>query len=299
MSVSKVLKALLVVVASLVVCTPSRADEDIEKLGRKVKAAIIVDAIVKAGGKVMLDKNKSNDLLEQVIQIVAPGLTLEDQDLENFCEMPNLCALNLTGTRITGKGLQHLKNNKNLAALGLAFTGVDDASLVHLQALPNLQVVDLRETTVTDEGLMQLTKVPSLRRVLLSGNHVTEAGMKRLGKSCPKMSVEYFTREPAAAPAPAAKAAPPVQAKDREALEREAAAEQERIRSLEEQINKCLEDARKLDELAAQARRDNMGTSAAIFAGQAGDFRQLASEFRGDIAKANRRIAEIRAELAR
>ncbi len=62
----------------------------------------------------------------------------------------------LSGTKITDKGLEHLKGLTSLTFLHLRNTNVTDAGLEYLKGITSLISLNLPGTKITDAGLAEL-----------------------------------------------------------------------------------------------------------------------------------------------
>ena len=67
-------------------------------------------------------------------------------------DLTSLQELSLISTKVTDKGLAHLKGLTRLKRLTLNGTRVSDAGLLHLKDLTGLQELNLYRTGVTDAG---------------------------------------------------------------------------------------------------------------------------------------------------
>ncbi|MDQ3291896.1 MAG: ribonuclease inhibitor [Bacteroidota bacterium] len=94
----------------------------------------------------------------------------------------NIIWLDMSETKLTDKGLLHLKNFKNLTRLSLDQTSVTDAGLESLQSLPKLKYLNLYGTKVTDQGLKLLAGCKSLKSIYLWQTNVTPQGVAALQK---------------------------------------------------------------------------------------------------------------------
>jgi hypothetical protein len=119
-------------------------------------------------------------------------------------ELPNLQQLYLGGTRITDRGIGHLRGMSRLDVLELPDT-ITDSGLRVLSALPSLrvlsirlnsaltntglavigkcpvlQVLDLSETAIGDDGLLLLRDIPHLTVLDLWGTPVSDVGLVHL-----------------------------------------------------------------------------------------------------------------------
>ncbi len=93
---------------------------------------------------------------------------------------PSLRGLDLTGTRITDKGLDGLGAIPRLIALGLADTQVTDEGVKILTSLPPLQELDLSKTRITDRAMKFLAAFSHLSGLSLEETQITDAGLKNL-----------------------------------------------------------------------------------------------------------------------
>ena len=95
--------------------------------------------------------------------------------------MSNLTLLDLSGTRVTGPGLEHLQELIRLERLDLSSTPLSDAGLKHLAGPGPFWSLDLADTAVGDAGLEHLAR-HKLAFLNLARTHVTDAGLKYLEK---------------------------------------------------------------------------------------------------------------------
>ncbi|HEX4145096.1 MAG TPA: M56 family metallopeptidase [Pirellulales bacterium] len=114
------------------------------------------------------------------------GFGVGDETLKILGGLPDLEAIRLRDTKVTGTGLAALAPLKSLAQLGLAGTKIGDASLVHLKQLPSLLWLDLgvydEGAEITDEGLKTVGELTNLTNLDLSGNKLSDAGLIHLQK---------------------------------------------------------------------------------------------------------------------
>jgi hypothetical protein len=186
----------------------------------------------------------------------------------------------------------------------LCGTAITDDGLANVAPLTDLKWLHLADTRVTDGGLKYLTGLTNLKQLFLPATTaVTPAGVDELKTRLPGVTITVEAAQAIQPPPQGGQGSAPKQtvAEKRKRLEAERAALEGSIRSLENEIEKALNNARELDSLARQAlnAKPPMYSSAAAYQAQASQFRQLASELRGNIAQAHQRIREINAELAR
>jgi len=103
-------------------------------------------------------------LREQAIEVRAPGLDLGDMSFLSLPAFPNLRRLDLSRTRLSDAGLQHMERFPALEALNLYGTQVGDGIAESLAPCRRLRKVFLWRTAVTDAGLRRLrTGFPALQ----------------------------------------------------------------------------------------------------------------------------------------
>ncbi|MDQ3534399.1 MAG: ribonuclease inhibitor, partial [Bacteroidota bacterium] len=90
--------------------------------------------------------------------------------------------LDLSGTEISDKALQHIGKFKNLTRLRLDKTNITDESLLHMKDASNLVYLNLYGTSITDKGLDYLKDLKQLRALYLWQSQVTPAGVAKLKK---------------------------------------------------------------------------------------------------------------------
>ena len=90
---------------------------------------------------------------------------ITDAGLVHLSGMTRLEWLDLTGCKITGRGLASLKKMKQLKRLCLGWTQVDDSGLEVIAGFPKLESLELHQTRVTDAGLVHLRGLKNLRKL--------------------------------------------------------------------------------------------------------------------------------------
>jgi hypothetical protein len=141
-----------------------------------------VEAVQRLGGQVMYDYQRPNParpnvfdpkarprdpkVFHRVVRVSLGDTRARDEDLKVLVNFPHLENLDLTGTRITGAGLAHLRGLKNLRVLSLWKTQVDDAGLKHIKGLTRMWLLILDQTKVTDAGLAHLKGMTGLQEWL-------------------------------------------------------------------------------------------------------------------------------------
>jgi len=143
--------------------------------------------IEKLGGSVSKTHRNSNDL---EIDFHLRGKDLSDQDLEKLKGIKNLVSLNLGGTKVTAKGLAHLKEFASLRRLHLEKTLVSDDGMVWLKNLKSLEYLNLYSTKISDAGLSHLKDMGNLRRLYLWQTKTTKKGVETLCRNLPNLLVD-------------------------------------------------------------------------------------------------------------
>jgi beta-lactamase regulating signal transducer with metallopeptidase domain/Leucine-rich repeat (LRR) protein len=157
-----------------------RLDADPKDGTEQAKATAEIE---KLGGKVIVDEKNP---AKPVIGVDLTGTKVTDAGLEHLKGLPKLQSLKLYRTKVTDEGLKHLKGLTNLQSLALEETGVTDEGLEHLQGLPKLQSLKLYRTKVTDEGLKHLKGLTNLQSLALEESGVTDEGLEHL-QGLPKL----------------------------------------------------------------------------------------------------------------
>lgn len=108
----------------------------------------------------------TNNWLQVNASIAGKGFG--DAQLEQLLPLnENVRHLDLSGTAITDKGMQHVAMFTRVSRLQLARTRVGDAGLGHLRNLSELDYLNLYGTAITDAGLGTLKSLPKLSRLYL------------------------------------------------------------------------------------------------------------------------------------
>jgi hypothetical protein len=96
--------------------------------------------------------------------------------------LPNLQAINFSGTDVMDDSLVHLEGLKNLEELALNYTKISDKGVAHLAGLTSLKKANFNSANVTDAALEHLKGMPELVQLHLNDTQVTDAGMKHLAE---------------------------------------------------------------------------------------------------------------------
>lgn len=121
----------------------------------------------------------------QLESLVLRGTGVGALGLSNL-NAPNLQALHLCDTHVTGADLYRLPPMPGLKTLKLNFLDLDDTAVETIGSFPSLRHVELDQTKLTDAGLRQLLVLnPKLERIELRDTQVTSAGAKQLSQQFP------------------------------------------------------------------------------------------------------------------
>ena len=131
--------------------------------------------IEQLGGKLERDSNG------QIIRVDLADTWANDADVRWLAQIPSLKEINLSRTRINGKGLEPLAKLENVAVLKLQFAEFLTATDIgHLAEWRNLGSLDLRGTRV-DSGIFErLIAHQSLEFLDISSTEVDDEGFEEL-----------------------------------------------------------------------------------------------------------------------
>jgi len=132
-------------------------------------------------------QGQMNDfLLEEISRIehinsldLSGSIEFTDSGARFVAKMPRLERLDLSGTAITDRALEILRDLKHLKTLNLARTAITDAGAASLRFCDTLEEVTLSGTNTGDGPIKALAGKPNLRH-FMSGDSVTDAGIPLL-----------------------------------------------------------------------------------------------------------------------
>jgi internalin A len=149
----------------------------------------------------------------QIVELKLRSSWISDSDLQTVATARELQRLDLSHTRITDLGFQHLKmlqnvtelnlyyaeqvgdgalavarNWRKLRRLNLSGTKVTDAGIAQLVDHPSLEAIDVGFSLFTDGGFESLTAIPNLTELAVGGNKVTDVGLNSL-RLMPKLTI--------------------------------------------------------------------------------------------------------------
>jgi hypothetical protein len=133
-----------------------------------------VAGIWKLGGRVTVDETKSG---KPIVGVYLPSATIADSGLSVLQSWTTVRLIDLSGTKISDAGLEHLSSLKNLETLYLSFTGIKGPGLKSLAGLPHLRELDLSKTPLTDSALEHLRDMQALEVLSLIDVPITDNGL--------------------------------------------------------------------------------------------------------------------------
>lgn len=101
-----------------------------------------------------------------------------DEDLIAFDQIEKTGEINLSGSRVEGKGLAHLLHLQKLRVIDLSHTNtLKDDAYAMLAKMKNLESLDLSSSEVTDAELVKLEQMPNLLQLTLKDNIISAKGL--------------------------------------------------------------------------------------------------------------------------
>lgn len=126
---------------------------------------------------------------------VTGGIQISDLGVAKLAKLKKLRRLDISGSRVTSKGLESLKSLPQLERL-IAWNcrGLDDSAAAVLRAMPSLTMLDLSYTPAGDAALNQLKSLPRLKSLYLTDTKVTAAAAEAFRKQKPECFVSWAMR---------------------------------------------------------------------------------------------------------
>lgn len=122
---------------------------------------------------------ETRDLLQSIS--VKDG-AVTDEGLRHLAGATFHIGLDVSGNRlVTDDGLVHLKDIK-LFSVDLSGTRVRGSGLAHLKGHPNLTSIHLNDTLITDDAMKVLGEFPKLEKLYIDETSITDAGLAALGR---------------------------------------------------------------------------------------------------------------------
>lgn len=121
-------------------------------------------------------------LLAEIIDLDLFGKEIGDDDLPLFAPLTGLEFLSLARTRVSDRGVVHLRALPRLGELHLDYDDITNDCLELIALLPALTTLDLTATDVTDNGLLRLQPLADrLRRFYMMKSRLTDTGIRNIG----------------------------------------------------------------------------------------------------------------------
>jgi len=127
----------------------------------------------------------------QVISSVDPELAMKDEDLEKLLIIaPHIVSLDLTDSKITNSGFDHISKMSNLNKLLLeGVDGINADGLIKLKELANLEHLNLIRVKLESAAINALISLESLRELYLFESGLKEEEISKLKSARPKVFV--------------------------------------------------------------------------------------------------------------
>lgn len=175
--------------APVAIVAPSGKTSFLDQLATRVRPLGLpqLQAAERSGAQVKpLAKNHS--LVR--VEFVSTAPNVDDSTLQGFNSIrSNISHMDLSRTKVTGRGMSSLGSYANLTWLSLRSTAIEDEDLASISQLPNLRYLNLVGTKVTDKSISTLSSMKALQEVYLWDSKVTPAGAKRLRQAAPNLKV--------------------------------------------------------------------------------------------------------------
>jgi hypothetical protein len=107
---------------------------------------------------------------------------ITDEALKSLAGMPQLERLWLSGTKVSDRGIAHLRGHPSLVDIDLGYTAITDSALAELATIPRLSDLDLTATAVTDQGLAHLERHAQLSYINLQLTEIRGSGLASLSR---------------------------------------------------------------------------------------------------------------------
>ncbi len=131
-----------------------------------------------------LDEGKPvKDAAGEIVELDLSGAWVSDADMAQVAQLRHLRKLDLSHTRITDSGLEHLKPLENVTDLDCYYAEyLTEEGVAHLRNWKHLERLNLRGTKVTSKvlGFEQLSALPKLERLAIGGNRLSGAALTML-----------------------------------------------------------------------------------------------------------------------
>jgi internalin A len=129
-----------------------------------------------------LDEGKPlKDAAGEVVELDLTGTWVSDADMAKVAQFRHLRKLDLSHTKITDSGLEHLKSLENVTDLNCYYAEyITEDGIAHLRNWKRLERLNLRGTRVTSKVFDSLAKLTSLRWLDIGFTQIEDEGFEQL-----------------------------------------------------------------------------------------------------------------------
>jgi internalin A len=129
-----------------------------------------------------LDEGKPvKDAAGEIVELDLTGTWVTDADMAKVAQLRHLRKLDLSQTRITDSGLDHLKSLENVTDLTCYYAEyLTEDGISHLRNWKHLERLNLRGTKVTSKVFDSLAKLTSLRSLDIAFTQIEDEGFEQL-----------------------------------------------------------------------------------------------------------------------
>lgn len=136
----------------------------------------VVERLTAAGGTVARDAGR-------IIGVNLASSWVTDADLALIAALPGVEEIDLSQTKISDIGLEHLKGLSSVRELSLHYAEfVTDSGIAHITSWKNLQRLTLRGTKVTSRVFGHIALLTSLKQLDIADTEVTDSGFEELAE---------------------------------------------------------------------------------------------------------------------
>lgn len=107
--------------------------------------------------------------LPHLTSVTVDPTTTTDESLKVLGKLTGLKELRLKDSKITGKGVAHLKPLRKLVVLDFSMTAIDDEAMRIVAQFEKLEELDIYGTNVGDFGIAHLYQHEKLRKLTIGG----------------------------------------------------------------------------------------------------------------------------------
>jgi Leucine-rich repeat (LRR) protein len=129
-----------------------------------------------------IDQGKPvKDASGEIVELNLTDTWVSDADMAKVAQLRHLRKLDLSHTRITGRGMEYLALLDNVTDLNCYFAEyLTDDGIAHIGNWKRLERLNLRGTKVTSKVFESLAKLTSLRSLDISSTQIEDDGMDAL-----------------------------------------------------------------------------------------------------------------------